>query len=74
MAAEKKAAKASGGDLVPCYGINKCGGTGSCGGVGPDGKSHSCAGQNACKGQGWLKVPRDVCEKIEGGSLKPIKS
>ena len=54
-------------ELVPCYGINKCSGHGKCGQ-----ESHACAGMNACKGQGWIKVPKDTCEEIQGGSLKPI--
>ena len=69
MAADRKAdKKMAAADLVPCYGINKCGGHGKCGGEG-----HACAGENKCAGQGWLKVPKDVCEEIQGGSLKPIK-
>ena len=49
---------------VSCYGINACKGTGDCGG-----KASSCHGTNACKGQGWLKVPADLCTRIEGGRL-----
>jgi uncharacterized membrane protein len=52
-------------DSAPCYGINACKGTGDCGGAG-----YSCHGQNACKGQGWLKLPADMCTRIEGGRLK----
>ena len=48
----------------PCYGINACKGTGDCGG-----KGYSCAGNNACKGQGWIKLNKDVCTRIQGGSL-----
>ena len=49
---------------VPCYGINKCKGSGDCGG-----KGHSCSGKNECKGQGFLKLEKDTCLKIEGGRL-----
>ncbi len=55
----------AGGD--ECYGVNKCKGTGACGG-----KGHSCAGKNECKGQGWLKIDKDTCLKIQGGSLTPV--
>jgi uncharacterized membrane protein len=51
-------------ESVPCYGVNACKGTGDCGG-----KDYSCAGKNACKGQGWLKMPADLCTRIEGGKL-----
>lgn len=62
-----KESKAKKGDAnVKCYGVNKCGGHGKCGGPG-----HECAGKNSCKGQGWLPMPKDSCENIEGGSLKP---
>lgn len=49
-----------------CYGINACKGNGDCGG-----KGYSCAGKNACKGQGFLDLNKDVCLKIQGGSLTP---
>ena len=54
---------------VKCYGINKCKGTGECGG-----KGHSCAGHNECKGQGWLKIDKEKCLKIQGGRLTPEAS
>ena len=54
-------------DKVPCYGINKCKGTGDCGGK----AGNSCAGKNACKGQGFLKLAKDDCLRINGGSLTP---
>ena len=54
----------AGGENVPCYGINACKGTGDCGG-----KGYSCAGKNACKGQGFIKLPSDICTRINGGSL-----
>ena len=56
------------GELVRCYGVNKCKGTGACGG-----KGHSCAGENSCKGQGYLKLDKDTCLKIQGGRLTPAK-
>jgi uncharacterized membrane protein len=52
------------GGNVPCYGVNACKGTGDCGG-----KGYSCAGKNACKGQGFIKLSKDVCTRIQGGSL-----
>ena len=56
------------GEQVPCYGINKCKGAGDCGG-----KSHSCAGKNECAGQGYLKLDKDTCLKIQGGRLTAEK-
>lgn len=50
--------------VVPCYGVNKCKGFGSCGG-----QDHDCSGQNSCKGQGWLYMPKESCEAIQGGRL-----
>jgi uncharacterized membrane protein len=58
--AKKKADKNA---LVHCYGVNKCKTMGKCGGPG-----HECAGQNSCKGQGWLPMPKDSCDAIEGGT------
>ena len=49
-----------------CYGINACKGQCDCGGNG-----FSCAGKNACKGQGWIELKKDVCLRIQGGSLTP---
>lgn len=63
-AKESKAKKSD--KNVKCYGVNKCGGHGKCGGPG-----HECAGKNSCKGQGWLYMPKESCENIEGGSLTP---
>jgi uncharacterized membrane protein len=60
--------KAKDSEKVNCYGVNKCKGTGDCGG-----KTHSCAGQNKCQGKGWLKLDKDTCLKIQGGSLKPVE-
>lgn len=54
---------------VPCYGINKCKGAGDCGG-----KGHTCAGQNGCAGQGYIKLEKETCLKIKGGSLTPAQS
>ncbi len=50
---------------VKCYGVNKCKGAGACGG------KNGCAGQNACKGHGFVKVSKEACLAIEGGSLTP---
>ena len=49
-----------------CYGINACKGKGDCGG-----NAYSCAGKNACKGQGFIDLKKDVCLRIQGGSLTP---
>jgi len=57
-------------DKVPCYGINKCKGEGACGSK--DG--NACAGKNACKTKGFLKLSKDDCLKINGGSLTPAAS
>ena len=54
---------------VPCYGINKCKGTGDCGG-----KGHTCAGKNECAGHGYIKLEKETCMKIKGGSLTPAES
>ena len=51
---------------VPCYGVNKCKGTGDCGG-----KGHGCAGKNECGGKGYIKLDKDDCLRIKGGSLTP---
>ncbi len=64
---------ATGGDKVPCYGVNKCAGTGACGGKHADGTPYSCAGNNKCKGLGWLSLDKDTCLKIEGGRLTAEK-
>ena len=61
-----QAQTAGNGDVVRCYGINKCKGTGDCGG-----KGHSCAGENSCKGHGYLKMKKETCLKIQGGRLTP---
>ena len=63
--AAQAATTAFAADSVPCYGINACKGTGDCGG-----KGYSCAGKNACKGQGFIKLPADVCSRINGGTLQ----
>jgi uncharacterized membrane protein len=54
---------------VPCYGINACKGTGDCGG-----KNHSCAGANSCKGEAYIKMEKDLCLRIQNGSLTPKAS
>jgi len=62
-------ASAADSETGHCYGVNKCKGMGDCGG-----KGHSCAGENACKGQGFLKIDKETCLKIEGGRLTEEKS
>ena len=54
------------GEMVHCYGVNKCKGNGDCGG-----KGHSCAGKNGCEGQGYLDLDGDDCLRIKGGRLTP---
>jgi len=68
LAAPVGTAKADDAGKDHCYGVNKCKGMGDCGG-----KGHSCAGENACKGQGFLKIDKETCLKIEGGRLTPEK-
>ncbi len=63
----------TGGDTVHCYGVNKCAGTGACGGKHADGTPYSCAGNNKCKGQGFLKLDKDTCLKMDGGRLTAEK-
>ena len=65
-AAVTQPAQAAEDAKVPCYGINKCKGTGDCGG-----KGHGCAGKNSCEGQGYIKLSKDDCLRIKGGSLTP---
>jgi uncharacterized membrane protein len=66
MSTKPSKKKADKNALVHCYGVNKCKTMGKCGGPG-----HECAGQNSCKGQGWLPMPKDSCEAIEGGTTTP---
>lgn len=66
VAGDKPAKKKDKNALVHCYGVNKCKTMGKCGGPG-----HECAGQNSCKGQGWLPMPKDSCDAIEGGTTTP---
>lgn len=63
-AREEKKTKGS-PELVKCHGVNKCAGHGKCGGAG-----NACAGKNACKGKGWLPMPKESCDNIEGGSTR----
>jgi uncharacterized membrane protein len=67
LASAPASAKEKGGaGAAKCWGVNKCGGHAhSCMGKG------SCAGKNSCKGQGWLAMPKESCENIEGGTLTP---
>lgn len=52
-------------ETVKCYGVNKCAGHNKCAGEG-----NACAGKNACKGKGWLAMPKESCENIEGGKVE----
>lgn len=56
------------GEKVACYGVNKCKGAGDC-----KTASNACKGHNACKGQGVLEMDKDLCLRLEGGSLTPPK-
>lgn len=60
-AAEEKSAE-------KCYGVVKAG-KNDC-----QTNAHACAGQASKDGQGdsWIYVPKGTCEKIVGGSLKPM--
>ena len=55
------------GDKVPCWGINKCKGLGDCGREGC--RFSGCHGSNTCRGQGFLRLEKDTCLKIENGAL-----
>jgi uncharacterized membrane protein len=68
VAAHDHAEKAAGGEKAPCYGVNKCKGVGECSQAG-----HGCAGNNACKRQGWIEMDKELCLKIDGGSLTEAK-
>lgn len=57
---EKDASK-----MVKCYGVNKCAGHNKCAGAG-----NACAGKNACKGKGWLPMPKESCDNIEGSTTQ----
>lgn len=62
---DKKKAKDAKEELVKCYGVNKCAGHNKCAG-----KGNACAGKNACKGKGWLVMPKESCDNIEGGTTQ----
>ncbi|MBX7146758.1 MAG: DUF2282 domain-containing protein [Alphaproteobacteria bacterium] len=48
-----------------CYGIVKAGKNDCKTGM------HSCAGQSIKDGEGFINVPKGLCERLVGGSLKP---
>ena len=50
-----------------CHGVNACKGRGACKGVG-----HSCEGKNSCEGKGWLKMTKEMCEKLKDGKWTPM--
>lgn len=64
--AARGAGEAAEGEVVHCYGVNKCKGIGDCGGPG-----HSCANQNECKRKGYLDMDKELCLKLDGGRLTP---
>ena len=49
-----------------CHGVNACKGHGACKGAG-----HSCEGKNSCEGKGWLKMTKEMCEKLKDGKWTP---
>lgn len=65
VAADKK-------PVEKCYGIAKAG-KNDCA---SKGAAHACAGQSTMNGdkESFLVVPKGTCEKIVGGSLKPMKN
>ena len=58
------------GKKAKCYGVAKKG-KNDCGANG-----HSCAGQAKVDGDAneWIFMPKGLCKKIVGGSLKPKSS
>lgn len=77
MAPEAEAKK---GNHEKCYGVAKAG-MNDCGSKGHScaGKTHECATKpHSCAGQAennadraeWVYVPKGLCEKLVGGSLK----
>ena len=56
-------------DMEKCYGVAKAG-KNDC-----QTSTSSCAGTSKKDGNkdAWLSVPKGTCEKIVGGSLKPMK-
>jgi uncharacterized membrane protein len=62
------ASVAAGDDAKPmekCYGIAKAGKNDCASTIG----GNSCAGQSTKDGQGFVAVPKGLCEKIVGGSV-----
>ncbi len=59
------------GTMGQCHGVNACKGHGACKGAG-----HSCEGKNSCEGKGWLKMSKEMCEKLKDGkwNAMPKKS
>lgn len=58
-------------DKEKCYGVVKAGHN-DCANAA---KTHSCAGYASVDADGgeWLALPKGVCEKLAGGSLKPYE-
>ena len=54
-----------------CYGVVKAGHN-DCANAA---KTHSCAGYSTVDADGgeWVAVPKGLCEKLVGGSTKPIE-
>lgn len=51
----------AGDSAVKCMGVNACKGKSSC-----KTANSSCKGLNSCKGQGFVEVPKDVCDQLGG--------
>ena len=62
-------AQAADEKMEMCYGVAKAGGNDCKSG------SHACAGHATADKdpQSFVKVPAGTCEKLAGGSLKPMK-
>ncbi|HSB36663.1 MAG TPA: hypothetical protein VLH41_07280 [Thermoanaerobaculia bacterium] len=56
-----------GDEGVPCWGVNRCKGIGDCGAGGC--RTTGCHGSNACRRQGFLRLDKETCLKVEGGRL-----
>lgn len=64
------APSANAADNEKCYGVAKAG-KNDC-----QTSTSSCAGTSKMDGQkdAWIYVPAGLCEKLDGGSMKPMKS
>lgn len=69
LGAASQASAADAPATEKCYGVVKAGKNDCQAGA------HSCAGQAKANGSGaeWITLPKGTCERIVGGSLKPVK-